>query len=97
MARFVNFVLLLILLVASINLLVSEARVLNILKIHGLDSDAGSNSSEKGSFDWSSLGNIKDEPNPEVRHKFINSQTLGGIKAGPSPGVGHKIVTGNHQ
>ncbi|TMW83532.1 hypothetical protein EJD97_001446 [Solanum chilense] len=97
MARFVNFILFLILLVASINLLVSEARALNILKIHGLDSDAGSNSSEKGTFDRLSLDDNKDEPSAEVDHKFTNSQTLGGIKAGPSPGVGHKIVTGNHQ
>lgn len=97
MVRFVNFILLLILLVASINLLVSEARALNILKIHGLDSEADSNSSKIGTFDWLSLGDIKDEPSLEVGHIFINSQTLGGIKAGPSPGLGHKIVTGNHQ
>ncbi|XP_049396928.1 PAMP-induced secreted peptide 2 [Solanum stenotomum] len=93
MARFVDFILFLILLVASINLLVSEARPLNILKIQGL----GFDSNEKGTFDWLSMGGIKDGPSPGVGHKFTNSQTLGGIKAGPSPGVGHKIVTGNHQ
>uniref|UniRef100_M1B716 ABC transporter family protein n=1 Tax=Solanum tuberosum TaxID=4113 RepID=M1B716_SOLTU len=97
MVRFVDFILLLILLVASINLFFSEARPLNILKIHDFGSDSGSDSSEKGTFDWLSLSGIKDGPSPGVGHKFTNSQTLGGIKAGPSPGVGHKIVTANHQ
>ncbi|KAG5614595.1 hypothetical protein H5410_014419 [Solanum commersonii] len=70
-----------------------DQQVADDFEIHGL----GSGSSEKGTFDWLSLGGIKDGPSPGVGHKFTNSQTLGGIKAGPSPGVGHKIVTGNHQ
>ncbi|KAF3663278.1 putative receptor-like protein kinase-like [Capsicum annuum] len=49
-------------------------------------------------FDWLTLGAIKDGPSPGVGHKFTNIQTLGGIKdSGPTPGEGHKFVTGNHQ
>ncbi|OIT20795.1 hypothetical protein A4A49_55490 [Nicotiana attenuata] len=89
MARFVDFILL-ILLVTSINILGCEARPLNILKIDGYGNGVG--------FNWLTLGSIKDGPSPGVGHKFTNSQTLGGIKdSGPSPGEGHKAVTGNHQ
>ncbi|XP_059284503.1 PAMP-induced secreted peptide 2-like [Lycium ferocissimum] len=92
MARFLNFVLLL-LLITSINFLTCEARPLNILKIN----DSGSGN--VATFDWLTLGFIKDEPSPDVGHKFTNRvQTLGGIKdSGPSPGAGHKVVTSNHQ
>lgn len=89
MARFVEFILLIILLVTSINLLVFEARPLNVLKIHG--------PGDTKSFDWLTVGGIKDGPSPGVGHKFTNTQNFGGIKAGPSPGEGHKVVTGNHQ
>ncbi|KAH0701792.1 hypothetical protein KY285_016070 [Solanum tuberosum] len=89
MARFLNFFVLVLLLVTSTKILTSEARPLNILKIDG--------TSNKGTFDWLTLGGIKDGPSPGVGHKFTNSQIFGGIKEGPSPGEGHKIVTGNHQ
>lgn len=88
MARYSDLILVL-LLVTSINLFTFEARPFNILKIH--------DRSDIGSFDWLTLGGIKDGPSPGVGHKFTNSQTFGGIKAGPSPGEGHKVVTGNHQ
>uniref|UniRef100_M1B721 Uncharacterized protein n=1 Tax=Solanum tuberosum TaxID=4113 RepID=M1B721_SOLTU len=88
MVRFFDFILIL-LLVTSINFWASEARPLNILKIHHPDSMT--------TFDWLTLGGIKDGPSPGVGHKFTNSQTLGGIKAGPSPGEGHKVVNSHHQ
>ncbi|XP_059294936.1 PAMP-induced secreted peptide 2-like [Lycium ferocissimum] len=94
MARFLDFILLL-LLVTSVNFLAFEARPLNILKIH--DSGFGSGFGNVATFDWLTLGSIKDGPSPGVGHKFTTSQTVGGIKAGPSPGEGHKVVTGNHQ
>ncbi|KAK6793566.1 hypothetical protein RDI58_007019 [Solanum bulbocastanum] len=88
MVSLFDFILIL-LLVTSNNFWASEARPLNILKIHGPDNMA--------TFDWLMLGGIKDGPSPGVGHKFTNSQTLGGIKAGPSPGEGHKVVNGHHQ
>ncbi|XP_060174536.1 PAMP-induced secreted peptide 2-like [Lycium barbarum] len=88
MVRFLNHILLL-LLVTSINFLASEARPLNILKIH--DSDLGSGSGNVATFDQLILGSIKDGPSPGVGQKFTNRvQILGGIKdSGPSPGAGH--------
>ncbi|CAN4092819.1 unnamed protein product [Withania somnifera] len=91
MARLFYYILV-VLLITSINFLAYEARPQNILKIHR------SGLREKGTFNWLTLGGIKDGPSPGVGHKFTNSQTLGGIKdSGPSPGEGHKVVTGNHQ
>lgn len=81
---------LLFLLVTLINLLVSEARPLIILKIHGPN--------DTRSFDWLTLNGIKDGPSPGVCHKSTDTQNFGGIKdPGPSPGEGHKLVTKNHQ
>ncbi|XP_059294937.1 PAMP-induced secreted peptide 2-like [Lycium ferocissimum] len=84
MARFLDFILLL-LLVTSVNFFPSEARPLNILKIYDPDFD------NVATFDWLTLGSIKDGPSLGVGHKLTNRvQTLEGIKeSGPSPGAGH--------